>query len=245
LQNIKLTIGYDGTNYHGFQLQQNAITVQHVLEEAIEKVFRQAIRVTSSGRTDTGVHAEGQVVNFCVKTRIPTERIPYALNAVLPADIVVYRAEKVPDAFHARYDAVGKVYTYTIDNLPHPRVMTRYTAFHVRFPLNVKRMSAAASTLTGQHDFTSFMSSGSSVKSTVRNLKHLDITESDGYIAVTAEADGFLYNMVRIIVGTLIEVGRGKRNPDLTDVLAARNRKKAGSTAPPHGLVLREVKYEI
>ena len=213
---MKLTLGYDGTNYHGFQLQTNAITVQQVLEEAIEKVFHQTIRLTSAGRTDTGVHAVGQVVNFQVNTCIPYDRIPYALNAVLPRDVVITHAEAVPDTFHARYSAKSKAYTYTIDNAPHPRVFTRKYAYYVRFPADAQLMKLAASTLVGRHDFSSFMASGSSVKTSVRNLTCLDVDESDGYIIITAKADGFLYNMVRIITGTLIEVGRGKRSPDLT-----------------------------
>lgn len=243
MQNIKLTLGYDGTNYHGFQFQINAISVQQVLEEAIEKVFHQAVRLNSAGRTDTGVHAMGQVVNFQVNTAIPDERIPYALNAVLPKDVVIYNAEVVPDTFHARYSAKSKAYTYTIDNALHPRVFTRKYALYVRFPADAQLMKLAASTLVGRHDFSSFRSSGSAVKSSVRNLTRLDVDESDGYITITAQADGFLYNMVRIITGTLIEVGRGKRSPDLTPVLASRNRRTAGWTVPPHGLSLQEVEY--
>ncbi|MDW7651521.1 MAG: tRNA pseudouridine(38-40) synthase TruA [Bacillota bacterium] len=244
MQNIKLILGYDGTNYHGFQLQKNAVTVQQILEDALQKIFGERLRVASSGRTDTGVHAAGQVVNFHVKTTIPAERIPYALNAVLPRDIVTYAAEVVPHDFHARFSATSKLYTYTIDNAPHPRVLTRHIAYHVRYPADVALMQAAAANLVGQHDFSSFKSAGSAVKSTVRNLLRLDVTESDRYITITAEADGFLYNMVRIIAGTLIEVGRGKRQPDLRPVIEARDRNAAGWTVPPHGLILREVKYE-
>lgn len=243
MQNIKLTIGYDGTRYHGFQLQNNAVTIQEHLEKAIQTVFGTETRVTPAGRTDAGVHALGQVVNFTVTSRIPYERVPYALNAVLPGDIVVYKAEAVPDTFHARYSAVSKMYTYTIDNAPHPRVLTRHYAYHVRFALNTSSMQKAANTLLGKQDFTSFMASGSSVKTTVRTLSRLDVDESDNYITITAEADGFLYNMVRIISGTLVEVGRGKREADLTAVLQEKNRSAAGWTVPPHGLVLREVKY--
>jgi tRNA pseudouridine38-40 synthase len=243
LQNIKLIMGYEGTNYHGFQLQQNAVTVQQKLEEAVCKTFGKPLRITSSGRTDTGVHATGQVVNFQVDTTIPLERIPYALNGALPRDIVVCHAEEVPHEFHARYSAKSKVYTYTVDNAPHPRVLTRHATFYVRFPVDTALVQAAAATLVGEHDFSSFMSAGSTVKTTVRNLSRLDVSASDGYLTITAEADGFLYNMVRIIAGTLIEVGRGKRNADLRPVLAARTRHAAGWTVPPHGLVLREVKY--
>lgn len=243
MQNIKLVLGYDGTYYHGYQLQHNAVTVQEKLEQAIQKVFGQFVRTTSAGRTDTGVHATGQVVNFQVQTTIPIHRVPYALNAVLPPDIVIYTAKVVPDTFHARLSAISKVYTYTVDYASHPRVLTRHHMFHVRYPVDVGMMKEAAATLVGKHDFTSFMASGSSVKNTVRNLMRLTVDENDRIITVTAEADGFLYNMVRIIAGTLIEVGRGKRPPDLLPVLQALDRKKAGWTVPPHGLVLREVKY--
>ncbi|MCW3491116.1 tRNA pseudouridine(38-40) synthase TruA [Dethiobacter alkaliphilus] len=243
MPNIKLTLGYDGTGYHGFQLQKNAVTVQQKLEEAIEKVMGQKVRITASGRTDTGVHATGQVINFYAQTSIPPQRIPHALNAVLPRDIVIYAAEIVSDSFHARFDAVGKTYTYTIDNGAHPQVLSRHHAYHVRFPLDANLMKQAAAILQGKHDFTSFMASGSSVKTTVRNLYRLDVATNWPYITITAAADGFLYNMVRIIAGTLIEVGRGKRDPNLGPVIDAKNRHRAGWTVPAHGLVLREVEY--
>lgn len=243
MQNIKLTIGYDGSRYHGFQLQKNAITVQERLEKAIHTVFGNPVRVNSAGRTDSGVHAEGQVVNFHSSSQIPIERIPYALNSVLPSDIVVDRAEKVSEMFHARYSAVSKVYTYTIDNAPHPRVLARHYALHLRGTLELALMKKAAITLLGNHDFSSFMGSASSVKTTVRHLSRLNVDDSDGFIIITAEANGFLYNMVRIIVGTLVEVGRGKREPDLQTLLKAKNRNVAGRTVSPHGLILREVKY--
>lgn len=243
MRNIKLLLGYDGSNYHGFQVQQNAVTVQELLEKAVGTVCGHVVRVTPAGRTDTGVHATGQTVNFRTTSRIPCERLPYALNAVLPPDIVVYAAEVADDTFHARYSATGKVYAYHIDNAPHPRVMERRHMYHVRFPLDTVLMQKAAGTLLGTHDFRSFMAAGSSVKTTVRTLRRLDVDERDRFVTVTAEADGFLYNMVRIITGTLIEVGRKKRDPDLIPVLIAKNRDAAGYTAPPHGLILREVKY--
>ncbi|MBS4021455.1 MAG: tRNA pseudouridine(38-40) synthase TruA [Dethiobacter sp.] len=243
MENIKLTLAYDGSDYHGFQLQSNALTVQEILEQALATVFGTAVRVTAAGRTDTGVHAQGQVVNFQVSTRVPVDRIPYALNAVLPKDIVVHRAEAVSALFHARYSATSKVYSYTIDNAPHHRVFSRKYTYHVKYPLNPAAMAAAAAQLVGRHDFASFRASGSAVRSTERNIMRMEVKEQESYISVTAEADGFLYNMMRIITGTLIEIGRGKRPPDLTAVLAARDRSKAGWTAPAHGLVLCEVKY--
>lgn len=243
MPNIKLILGYDGTAYHGFQIQANALTIQEVLEEAICRIIGTRTRVIASGRTDTGVHATGQVVNFFADTRIPVDRLPHALNSVLPEDIVVYEAGVVPDNFHARFDAKSKIYTYTIDNAPHRRVLERRYTCHERFPLDVDLMRRAAAQLAGTHDFASFCAAGSPVKTTVRNLMRLELTEKDRFITITAEADGFLYNMVRIISGTLIEVGRGRRHPDMTEILAARDRNVAGFTAPPHALVLREVKY--
>ncbi|HZK24092.1 MAG TPA: tRNA pseudouridine(38-40) synthase TruA [Oscillospiraceae bacterium] len=243
MKNIKLTLSYDGTNYHGFQLQQNADTVQAQLEAALQTVFGEAIRITAAGRTDTGVHALGQVVNFQVNTRIPLARFPYAINANLPADIVVTEAAVVPDHFNARFSSQSKVYRYTIDCAPFPRVLTRHYTYHLRYPLDVQLIQRAATTLVGKHDFYSFMASGSSVKTTERHIMRLDVEEQEQYLIITAEADGFLYNMVRIIVGTLIEVGRGKRSPDLSAVITARNRAAAGWTAPAYGLVMREVKY--
>jgi len=243
LLNIKLVLGYDGTCYHGFQIQENARTVQGTLEQSLRLLLGAAVRIAFSGRTDTGVHAEGQTVNFHSDTRIPVDRLPFALNAVLPDDIVVYSAEVVPDSFHARFSAVSKTYVYTIDNAQHPRVLTRKHTYHFRYPLDVTAMSAAASSLVGTHDFAAFRASGSSVSTTVRNLLCLDVLENDRYVTITAEADGFLYNMVRIIAGTLLEVGSGSRPPELLNVLAARERKAAGPTAPPHGLVLKSVRY--
>ncbi len=243
MQNIKLTIGYNGAQYHGFQLQKNAITIQECLESAMHTVFCHPVRVIAAGRTDSGVHAVGQTVNFHTASQIPVERIPYALNSVLPSDIVVSRAEKVSELFHARYSAVSKVYSYTIDNAQHPRVLVRHCSLHLRAALNLSMMKQAAATLLGRHDFSSFMGSASSVKTTVRQLLRLDVDEADGFITITAEADGFLYNMMRIIVGTLVEVGSGKREADLRTLLHAKDRNAAGWTVPPHGLVLLEVKY--
>jgi tRNA pseudouridine38-40 synthase len=243
LPNIKLILSYDGSDYHGFQLQENAGSVQGTLEQALFQLLGTAVRVASAGRTDTGVHAEGQVVNFRADTRIPVERLPFALNAVLPDDIVVRAAEIVPDTFHARFSAVSKTYAYTIDNAPHPRVLTRKYSYHFRFPLNVTDMAAAASSLLGIHDFVAFRATGSTVRTTVRNLMRLDVAEHDSFVTITAEADGFLYNMVRIIAGTLLEVGSGRRAPDLVPVLASRERRSAGPTAPAHGLVLKAVRY--
>lgn len=243
MQNIKLILGYDGSGYHGFQIQENAKTVQETLEQAMAVVLGAAIRVTPAGRTDAGVHAEGQVVNARLATRIPVARLPYAFNTGLPDDIVVWQAEPVPDSFHARISAVSKIYTYTIDNAPHPRVLTRKYAYHVRQPLDAALMAASAASLVGVQDFASFCASGSTVKSTVRRLLRLEVAEQDCYIKITAEANGFLYNMVRIIAGTLIEVGSGRRPPELGSVLAARDRCAAGYTVPPQGLVLKCVKY--
>ncbi|MCR3921111.1 MAG: tRNA pseudouridine(38-40) synthase TruA [Firmicutes bacterium] len=243
MKNIKLIVAYDGTNYHGFQLQQNAVTVQEKLEQAMQTVFREPVRLTAAGRTDTGVHALGQVVTVQVKTGVPTDRIPYALNATLPRDIVVSSAEVMPDNFHARFSVKSKVYRYTIDNAPYPRVLQRLYSLHVRYPLDLELMQQAAMTLVGRHDFTSFMASGSSVKTTVRHLTRLDVSEQDGFYTITAEANGFLYNMVRIIAGTLIEVGRHKRSPELGSVICAGSRMAAGWTAPAYGLVMLEVKY--
>jgi tRNA pseudouridine38-40 synthase len=238
-----LLLSYDGSAYHGFQLQENAGTVQGALEQALALLLGINVRVTPAGRTDTGVHAEAQVVNFHADTRIPVERLPFALNAVLPDDIVVRAAEIVPDTFHARISALSKTYAYTIDNAPHPRVLTRKYSYHFRFPLNVTDMATAASSLLGIHDFAAFRATGSTVRTTVRSLMRLDVAEHDSYVTITAEADGFLYHMVRIIAGTLLEVGSGRRAPDLTPLLAARERRGAGPTAPAHGLVLKVVRY--
>ncbi len=243
-RNIRLVVQYDGTEYAGFQIQPNRPTIQGALEEALRKVSQEEVRVIGSGRTDAGVHAMGQVVNFRTKASIPVEKVPIALNSVLPKDITVSAADEVPPEFHARYAATGKVYRYRILNreVPSP-FLCRYT-WHVRSWLSTQRMRRAGKALLGEHDFSSFCAAGDEAETHVRELRRCDIMRRGETIDITLEANGFLYMMVRNIVGTLVEVGRGHLEPEgTTEILAARDRSQAGPTAPPQGLLLLRVDY--
>ncbi|MGB9804947.1 tRNA pseudouridine(38-40) synthase TruA [Desulfofundulus sp.] len=248
MRNIKLTIAYDGTNYHGFQEQRGTglVTVQEVLEKCLTRLAGREIRVIGAGRTDAGVHARGQVVNFdACGWPIPTERIVLALNGVLPGDIAALKAEEVSPEFHARYSALAKTYRYTIYNSRIPSPFWRLYSYFVPRPLDVEAMSEAAKKLLGTHDFSSFQAAGSPVRNTVRTLFDVDVfREGDELVHLTFRGNGFLYNMVRIMAGTLIEVGLGKRDPDdIPFILAARDRTQAGPTVPPGGLCLERVEY--
>lgn len=242
--NIKLTIAYDGTAYHGWQIQKNAITIQQTVTDAIKKITGEDVTLTGCGRTDTGVHAENYVCNFRTEAAIPVEKYPYALNTHLPNDIVCFAAEKVGDDFHANKSAVGKRYVYKILNREFPdAVMHRY-AWHCKYPLDTDKMREAACAFVGEHDFIGFASSGFTVKTTVREIYSLDVTRDGDIITLDIRGNGFLYNMVRIIAGTLVSVGGGKINPaDMADIIASCDRSRAGITAPPEGLCLKEVYY--
>lgn len=245
MRNLKILMEYEGTNYHGFQRQFNGVTIQEVLEEKLAFLMEEAIKVNSSGRTDAGVHAKGQVINFFTKSTIPVEKIPLALNSVLPADIAIKEAQEVPLEFHARYSAKSKTYNYNILNSRVPSPFLRNYAYFFPRPLNIEQMRVGAAYLIGEHDFAAFRSVGSSVKTTVRHIYRLEIKEKEGQLLeIEVEANGFLYNMVRIIVGTLMEVGVGRITPQqVADILQSKERSRAGQTAPAKGLFLKEVKY--
>ncbi len=245
MRHIKLVIGYDGTGFHGFQRQGGLRTVQEELEGTLTTLLGHEVKIKASGRTDAGVHAEGQVVTFWTNCPIPTQRLPVALNGLLPPDIVAKKATEVPPDFHPRFDAISRVYRYLIDNRPAPSVLLRRYAWHIPNRLDINAMRQAAKFLVGTCDFASFQASGSDLGSTVRSMKRVTVSQHDGVIVVTLEANAFLYHMARIIVGTLVEVGLGKRTPDeMGAILYARDRKAAGKTAPPHGLCLLKVKYK-
>ena len=242
--NILATLAFEGTNYCGFQVQKNGVSVCEALQDAMEAVFHSRPPVKGCSRTDAGVHAREYCVSFQVDTAIPAEKLPFALNAHLPADIRVLRAAPVPEKFHARYSALGKRYEYVILNRAIDDPLRR--GFYHRFPgaLDLDAMNRAALLLTGTHDFASFAAAGSSVKSTVRTLARLDARREGDYIIITAQADGFLYNMVRILAGTLLAVGRGAAPPEaVADILAAKDRARAGDTLPAQGLFLTHVLY--
>jgi len=242
--NVKIVLEYDGTAYCGWQRQKNALSIQEVLERAISAITGEQTHVIGAGRTDRGVHALGQVANFKTNTRIPIEKLPYAINSRLPEDIVVKHAEQVPEDFHARFWAKSKVYTYTIYNSKFPSPLYRRYSYFYPVPLDLDAMQRAARFLVGVHDFKAFMASGSAVKSTVRHVKRLEVVRDGEIVRIEIEADGFLYNMVRIIAGTLLEVGIGKREADeMVSIIESGDRFCAGKTLAPQGLCLVKVNY--
>lgn len=242
--NYMLVFSYDGTAYHGFQYQNNALTVQEVLEDSLTKLFRQGIKVEVAGRTDAGVHARAQVVTFFAPPLLPPERLPLASRGLLPGDIVVLGAKEVAVDFNARRSALAKIYSYTIDSGKFPDVFKRNYAWHLPCQLDLGAMKKAASYLVGKQDFKAFQAAGSKVESTVRTLFTLDLVRRDRFIIITYKGDGFLYKMVRNITGTLVNVGRQKTHPrQLQEILESKNRAEAGETAPARGLCLEKVLY--
>lgn len=244
---LKCTISYDGHLFNGYQVQPGKRTVQDELEKALAVLHKSKdrISVVSSGRTDSGVHAAGQVIHFDTPLSIPAERWPYALNALLPDDIAVKQAEIADDGFHARFSAVKKEYRYFVYTEKHPDVFKRHYAYHFSYQLNVQSMREAAKQLIGTHDFTSFCAAKTEVQDKVRTIYELDWTETDDGLQMRITGSGFLYNMVRIIAGTLLDAGIGKISPDdVKSMLAAKDREAAGRTAPGHGLYLWNVYYD-
>ncbi len=244
----RATIAYDGSRYFGWQWQPDRPTVQGAIERAIEQVCRQQVRVVASGRTDTGVHAIGQVISFRVATRLDPATLRRALNANLPSDVSVREVLPAPEGFHAVRDAVRKTYQYTIQDGSVRDVLSRAHVWWIPRRLDVVRMQRAADILIGEHDFAAFETAGSKRVSTVREVYRVAVqrmaTEPWDRVAIEVEANGFLYNMVRNIVGTLMVVGIGKQDPPWVEsVLQSRDRRRAGPTAPPQGLCLMSVVY--
>lgn len=244
MRRVKLTIAYDGTNYCGWQIQPNGITIEEIVNKALSKLTGEKIVVIGASRTDSGVHAMGNVAVFDTETTIPPERVAMAVNRILPEDIVVVKSEEVPLDFHPRYCDCEKTYEYHIVNTRIPIPTKRLTNYFVSYELDLDKMREGASYLIGEHDFASFCNIKTDVESTVRTVKELEILENGEEITIRISGNGFLYNMVRIIVGTLIRVGRGFYEPvQIKEILEAKNRKAAGVTAPPHGLMLMEIRY--
>lgn len=244
MRRIKLIIEYDGTSYHGSQIQANGHTIQAELQQGIERLTGEKASVIFAGRTDTGVHALGQVVAFDTEATIPPDRWQFALNSFLPDDIKVLHSTEVAANFHPRFDAVSKSYRYKIYRKAWGQIFWRNYAHLCTDQLDVEAMRQAAQRLEGSHDFRSFCASGSSVKSFERTVLSCRLEEAEPFLYLDITANGFLYNMVRIIMGTLLEVGRGSLSPeDIDRIIAARDRSQAGPTAPPQGLYLREVHY--
>ena len=242
---IRLVVSYDGTNYVGWQLQENGVSVQQRLNEALTYLTGEAIQVHGSGRTDSGVHARAQVAHFDTNARMPADKFAVAMNSRLPRDIRVLYSEETTEAFHARFSAKNKTYRYTLQTGAHADVFTRDTALHVHTPLAFERMQRAARDALGEHDFAAFMSAGSTLERTVRTVFRSEWTQDGRYLYYEVAANGFLYNMVRILVGTMLEVGSGRLPEDaLARALASKRRDDAGATAPPQGLMLVRVVYE-
>ena len=243
-RNIKLILEYDGTNYCGWQKQINAPTVQETLEKAIFKLTTEKVNSIGSGRTDSKVHALGQVVNFHTSSIIPAEKFAIALNSILPRDIVVKKSVEQELDFHSRYWAVGKEYKYFIYNGKIRSALKRNYSYFVNYDLDVEAMKYALNYFGGTHDFAGFMSTGSSVLGTTRTIKGAQLVENDDIIEITIRGTGFLYNMVRIIVGTLVDIGTGKIDKNLIEeIIESKDRNRAGHTAPAEGLYLSKVFY--
>ena len=245
MRRIHLTVEYDGSAYAGWQRQSNAMTVQEKLERAVKRLTGETVCVSGASRTDAGVHALGQSAHFDTESRIPADKFSFALNTMLPPDIRVVASEEVDAEFHARFSGKGKRYRYLIHAAPHAGALNRLTHAHVIYPLDVEKMRAEAKDLIGEHDFAAFAASGSVVKDTVRRIWRADVAQSGSEICLTVEGNGFLYNMVRIIAGTLIGVGSGKLEPGaFRRAIASGDRLDLGITAPAHGLTLMRVFYE-
>lgn len=245
MRRIMLVVAYEGTHYHGWQLQPNGITIEGVLNEALGRLLGEEIVVIGASRTDAGVHSYGNVAVFDTNTRIPAEKLAYALNQRLPEDIVVQSSCEVAPDFHPRHCESRKTYEYRILNRKMPLPMRRRDTYFYYYDLDVERMQQAAELLTGEHDFKSFCATAAVVETTVRTIYELRVSREDDVIAIRVTGSGFLYNMVRIIAGTLIEVGAGKRSPEsIREILEARDRAAAGPTAPAHGLTMIGIEYQ-
>lgn len=245
MKNIKLTVEFDGTNYAGWQRQKNALAIQEVLESSITRLTGEKSEVFGSSRTDSGVHAKEYVCNFFTESSIPPEKFKDALNVRLPLDIVITASDQASDKFHSRYDSIGKMYSYTILNRANRPAMFRNYVYHYRAHIDIDSMGRAAQYFIGKKDFAAFRNLGSSAKTTIREIKDLHIERIDDLIKIYISADGFLYNMARIIAGTLLNVGTGKIQPAYVEqILNSKNRKLAGKALPACGLCLEKVFYE-
>ncbi|MBQ8231864.1 MAG: tRNA pseudouridine(38-40) synthase TruA [Lachnospiraceae bacterium] len=240
---IRLTVAYDGTNYHGWQVQPNGITIESELNRCLADLFKEPIEVIGASRTDSGVHAMGNVAVFDTAARMPADKIAYALNQRLPEDIRIQKSQEVPQDWHPRHVQSRKTYEYRIYRARFPMPLKRLYSLFTYHQLNVNAMQEAVAYLEGEHDFKSFCQVGAQVQSTVRTIYSAEVLEQGDDLVIRICGNGFLYNMIRIIAGTLMEIGQGKRDPmDIIQILEARDRAAAGPTAPPQGLTL--IKYE-
>ena len=244
LKRVKLTISYDGTNYCGWQVQNNGVAVQNVINQHLSELLGETIETVGASRTDTGVHALGNVAIFDTNHRMPAEKIAFAMNTRLPEDIRIEKSEEVDDQWHPRYVESVKTYEYKILNRCMPIPTLRLYSHHCYVPLDVDKMREAARYIVGEHDFKSFCGTGAQVKTTVREVISLNIDKVEDLITIRVTGKGFLYNMVRIIAGTLMDVGRGHYPPEkVEEIIAACDRDAAGPTAPARGLTLVKIEY--
>ncbi|MBM4236721.1 MAG: tRNA pseudouridine(38-40) synthase TruA [Firmicutes bacterium] len=248
MQNTLLWISYDGTAYSGFQIQANAPTIQEEIEKALAVVYKQPLRINGAGRTDAGVHARGQAANFIAPFKIEPDKLPHALNSLLPNAIVITGAEEVAEGFHARFDAVGKKYSYTIDRALHPQVLWRLYSWHQPDPFDSEALKVAAGLFIGEHNFAAFQAAGSTVTDTIRTLNQVEpiLKPAEQLLTLCFEGSGFLYHMVRLITGTLVRVAKGELEPAQVDLaLRGLDKNAVGPTMPARGLCLEQVIYQL
>ena len=244
MKRVKIVVAYDGTNYHGWQIQPNEVSVEEIINNKLSELTGEEIKIIGASRTDAGVHAMGNVAVFDTESRIPGEKFSYALNQRLPEDIRVQSSEEVTQDFHPRYCDCCKTYRYQILNAEFPIPTQRLYSHFIYYDLDVKAMRQAAQYLVGEHNFKSFCSSKTSVEDTVRTIYDVKVISEDQMISIFVKGNGFLYNMVRIIAGTLIEVGLGRKQPEeIKEVLKQQDRQIAGPTAPAKGLTLMQIDY--
>lgn len=245
MRNIKLTIEYDGKDFNGWQKQPNKLNIQGEIERAIYNITKEEVDLIGSGRTDAGVHAFGQIANFKTNSNISIEKMAIAINSQLKNSIVVKKAEEVDERFHSRYNAKRKTYRYVINNTEYGSAIYRNLEYHFPIKLNVEKMQEAAKYFEGEHDFKAFKSSGTSGRNSVRTIYKAEVKTDGERILIELTGNGFLYNMVRIISGTLLDVGLGKIEPsEIEDIINSKDRTRAGKTLPAHGLYLVKVNYE-
>jgi tRNA pseudouridine38-40 synthase len=244
VHNLKLTIEYDGTAFHGWQVQPGLPTIQGILQDTAKRISGEEVHIAGAGRTDAGVHALGQVANFRTGKELSPDKWQRAFNSLLPPDIVVRRAEKVPDGFDARRSAKQKTYRYSILNAPHPSALDRHWLLHVRGPLELAPMEEAGASLLGEHDFSAFRAANGDSPNQVRRVYQAFFLSEGNRLQFVITGNGFLKHMIRIVVGTLLDVGRGRLTPGaFREVLESKDRQRAGRTAPAHGLCLMQVSY--
>ena len=245
MRNIKLTIEYDGREFNGWQKQPNKLNIQGNIEKVISDITKEEIEIIGSGRTDAGVHALGQVANFKTNSAIPIEKFAIAINSRLKKSIVIKKAEEVDERFHSRYNCKQKTYRYIINNSETGSAIYRNLEYNIKNHLDVEKMQEASKYFVGEHDFSAFKASGTSSKSSVRTIYSAKVEKEGERIIIELTGNGFLYNMVRIISGTLVEVGLGKIKPEqIPEIIQSKNRQNAGKTLPPYGLYLVEVNYK-